>query len=98
MQVIAKRHLREFWQRHPQAEGPLRAWYAHAARATWKGPAAVKAAFGGNVDFIGDSRLIFDIGGNRYRLVVRVSYPYQRILIKFIGSHAAYDRINPETV
>ena len=54
--------------------------------------------FGATVDFIGDNRLIFDIGGNRYRLIVHVSYVYKRVLVKFVGTHAEYDRIEPETV
>ena len=61
------------------------------------GPADVKAMFGTTVDFIGDNRIIFDIGGNKYRLIVRVAYPFKRLMIKFVG-HAEYDRINPETV
>ena len=54
--------------------------------------------FGGSVDFIGDNRVIFDLGGNKYRLVVHVSYRFGRLLVKFIGTHAEYDRIDPETV
>lgn len=54
--------------------------------------------FGRNVDFVGDNRVIFDIGGNKYRLVVHVSYRFRRVLIKFVGTHAQYDRIDPETV
>jgi mRNA interferase HigB len=99
MHVIAKRTLREFWEQYPQAEKPFRAWYKVASAARWSGPADVKAAFGTNVDFVSDNRIIFDIGGNKYRLVVRVAYdPFYRVLIKFVGTHRAYDRINPETV
>lgn len=54
--------------------------------------------FGANVDFVSDNRLIFDISGNKYRLVVPVAYPFRRVLIKFIGTHKEYDAINPETV
>lgn len=54
--------------------------------------------FGTSVDFVGDSRAIFDIGGNKYRLIVHVAYPYGRVLIKFIGTHADYDRIDPERI
>ncbi len=88
MQIIALRTLRLFWERHPQAEGPVRAWYALASRAEWKGPADVKRQFGTTVDFVGDNRLVFDLGGNRYRLVVHVAYAYRRVLVKFIGTHA----------
>lgn len=98
MQVIALRTLKEFWARHPQAETPVRAWFAQVSGARWQGPTDVKAQFGTRVDFVGDNRLIFDLGGNKYRLVVHVSYAYGRILVKFIGTHADYDRIDPETV
>lgn len=67
-------------------------------RARWNGPADVKRQFGTTVDFVGDNRLVFDVGGNKYRLVVRVSYKFRRVLIKFVGTHAEYDRIDPEIV
>ena len=98
MQVIARRTLREFWARHPQAEGPIRAWLAVTGAVAWANPTEIKRQFGGAVDFIGDNRVIFDLGGNKYRLVVHVSYTFGRILVKFIGTHAEYDRIDPETV
>ena len=98
MQVIAKRTLRLFWERHPQAEGPLRSWHATVNRAVWNGPADVKRAFGANVDFIRDNRIVFDIGGNKYRAVVHVAYRFKRVLVKFVGTHAEYDRIDAGTV
>jgi len=98
VQIIARARLRAFWEREPRAETPLRAWYAVATKADWSGPADVKKTFGASVDFIGDNRVIFDIGGNRFRLIVHFAYPYRRGLIKFVGSHADYDRINPETI
>lgn len=98
MQVVALRTLRRFWERHPQAEGPIRAWYGVASKAQWKRPTDIKRHYGPAVDFVGDDRAIFDLGGNKYRLVVRVSYLYKAVLIKFIGTHAEYDRIDPETV
>jgi mRNA interferase HigB len=98
MQVIALRTLKKFWERHPPAERPIRTWFAQVSGTRWLGPADVKAQFGTTVDFVGDNRLIFDLGGNKYRLVVHVSYTYGRILVKFIGTHADYDRIDPETV
>ena len=98
MQVIAKRTLRLFWERHAQAEGPLRSWHAQVTRARWKGPADVKVMFGPMVDFVADNRVIFDIGGNKYRLVVHVAYRFKRVLIKFVGTHKEYDRIDPGRV
>jgi mRNA interferase HigB len=98
MQVVAKRTLKLFWQRHSQAEGPLRAWHAAVNRAKWDGPADVKAGFGATVDFVRDNRIVFDISGNKYRLVVHVAYRFKRVLIKFVGTHKEYDRIDPESV
>jgi mRNA interferase HigB len=63
-------------------------------KAEWKSPADVKAMFGASVDFLRDNRVVFDIGGNKYRLVVHVAYPFKRVLIKFVGTHKEYDRIN----
>jgi mRNA interferase HigB len=77
---------------------PLRNWYATVAAAEWKGPADIKKKFGAAVDFVADNRVVFDIGGNKYRLIVHVAYRYKRVLIKFIGTHKEYDRIDPNTV
>lgn len=98
MQIIAKRRLQEFWGKHPRAEQPLRDWYTLASKARWTGPEDVKATFGKGLDFVGDNRVIFDIRRNEFRLIVHVAYAYGRVLIKFVGTHAEYDRINPETV
>lgn len=98
MQVIAKRTLKQFWERYPKAESPLKNWYQVVDKANWNTPADVKRMFGTTVDFVGDNRLIFDIGGNKYRLVVHVAYAFKRVLIKFVGTHAEYDVIDPETV
>ena len=98
VQVVAKRTLRTFWERHPRSEAPLRTWHALVSHANWLRPQDAKDMFGGAVDIVADNRLIFDVGGNKYRIVVRVSYEYKRVLIKFVGTHADYDRIDPETV
>jgi mRNA interferase HigB len=98
MQVISRRRLREFAKCYPSADRPLMTWYKIATKARWTCPADVKAQFGATVDFVGDNRIIFDIGGNKYRLVVHAAYPFGRLLIKFVGTHAEYNSINPETV
>lgn len=97
MQIIAKRTLRQFWERHPQAETPLKVWFAMVSKAEWSGPADVRAMFG-SADFVADNRVIFDIGGNKFRIVARVSYRFKRVLVKFVGTHREYDQINPEVV
>jgi len=99
MQILAFKTLREFWIKYPDAQKSLRTWYKVVSSARWKKPNEIKAAFGANVDFVGDNRVIFDIGGNKFRAVVRVVYdPYYRVMIKFVGTHDQYDKIDPETV
>ncbi len=98
MQIIARRTLKQFWDLHPQAKAPLEAWYAQTKTAGWESPADIKREFGTTVDFIGDNRVIFNIGGNKYRLIVHVAYRFKRVLVKFIGTHKDYDRIDPEAV
>ncbi len=98
MQIIAKRTLREFWQRHPAAEMPLKLWYARTVRARWARPGDLKVQFGAAVDFVAGNRVIFDIGGNKYRLVVKVDYAVGLVLVQFVGTHAAYDRIDAKAV
>ncbi len=98
MQVLSLRALRECWEKHPQAERPLRTWYAMVEEASWAGPADVKRQFGAAVDFVGDDRAIFDIGGNKFRVIVGVSYPFRRVMVKFVGTHAEYDRVDVASV
>ena len=98
MNVIARTTLQDFWEQYPQAETPLGTWYQIVSKGDWSGPADLKRAFANNVDFVGDNRAIFDIGGNKYRLVVRFSYRFKNALIKFVAPHEEYDGINAETV
>lgn len=96
--VIARKTLQAFWKRYPSAEISLSTWYQIVSKGDWNGPADLKAAFGTKVDFVGDNRVIFDIGGNKYRLIVHFAYPFKTALIKFVGTHDEYDRIDPEAV
>lgn len=97
MNVVALRTLRAFWAKHPAAKAPLTAWYAIVKAAEWKSPQDIRDQFN-SADFVGDNRVIFDIGGNKFRLVARVSYTFKQVLVKFVGTHNEYDRIDPETV
>ena len=98
MQVIAKRTLKLFWAIHPDAETPLSVWYGIASKAEWASPADVKQQFGTTVDFVGDNRVVFDIGGNKYRMVCHMAYRFKRVLIKFVGTHKEYDKIDVSRV
>jgi len=97
MKIIAVKALRLFWENHRQAEISLRGWYAEASRANWDTPAAIKAAHR-NASFLGNNRVVFNIKGNDYRLVVAVRYTQQLMFIRFVGTHAEYDRIDAETI
>jgi mRNA interferase HigB len=97
MHIVSIQTLRLFWQKHPDAERPLRAWYALAEKASWRSPTEIKATLG-NVSLIGNQRVIFNIKGNDYRLVVIVEYQKGRLFIRFVGTHAEYERIDPETI
>jgi len=94
MNIIAVRTLREFWAKHPQSEKPLRVLYNRLISTNWNGPQEIKDAFGGTVDFVGDNRVIFDVSGNKYRVIIAFAYAYNRGLIKFVGTHAEYDKID----
>jgi mRNA interferase HigB len=85
--VIARCTLREFWLSHPDAEQPLRAWYGEACRASWQTPQEVKASFR-SASIVGNSRVVFNIAGNKYRLVVAVAYRWQTMGGRFVGTHA----------
>lgn len=93
MHIIALRTLHEFWTTHPAAETPLRGWYAEASRADWRTPADIKSAQGA-ASFLVNNRVVFNIKGNDYRLVVAVRYNPGILFIRFIGTHAEYDRID----
>ncbi len=93
MRIIAKSTLRAFWNRHPNAEEPLLAWYRETEKADWANPAQVKAQYR-SASFVGENRVIFNIKGNDYRLVVKINYPYRVVYVRFVGTHAEYDKID----
>jgi mRNA interferase HigB len=99
MRIISRKTLRLFWEKaeYADAEHPLKAWFREAANADWASPAAIKAAFG-NASIVGNDRVVFNIGGNKYRLVVRVNYPYRVMYVRFVGTHAQYNRIDVEEI
>jgi mRNA interferase HigB len=97
MRVIAKSALREFWEVHPDSEEGLRAWHQEVKAAKWQGPAQVKAKYL-SASILRDSRVVFNICGNKYRLVVKVRYEFGTIYIRFVGTHAEYDAVDAQTV
>jgi|SRR2546422_5141989 len=97
MRVIAVKTLKSFWEKYPDAENALRAWYTEVRRANWRGPQDVKNAYG-TASMLRNNRVVFNIKGNSYRLVVAVKYEFQVVYIRFVGTHAAYDRVNAEEI
>lgn len=97
MKVIAVGALRDFWGRHPDAEQALKAWYDEAKHAVWRTPQDIRDRYA-SASFVGHNRVVFNIKGNDYRLIVAVAYRFQAIYIKFIGTHAEYDRVDAATV
>jgi mRNA interferase HigB len=97
VRIIARRALREFWEQHPDAEQPLRAWYHDAQKADWNSPADIKRVYA-SASIVGVNRVVFNIKGNKYRLVVAINYPYRVCYVRFVGSHQTYDRVDVKSV
>lgn len=97
MRVIARSTLRDFWEKHSDTEDALRAWYQDANQAQWKTPEDIKSVYA-SASIIAGNRVVFNIKGNQYRLIVAVNYQYGFVYIRFIGSHQDYDKVNAETV
>jgi mRNA interferase HigB len=97
MRIISRRRLVEFWESHPDAEQPLRAWYTEAKKASWNSPAEIKAIYS-SVSILSNNRVVFNIKGNTYRLVVVVEYSQGKMFIRFVGTHAEYDRIDANRI
>ena len=99
MRVIALGRLREFWQQpgRGDAEQPLKAWFKEAEKANWTAPAEIKKRYA-SASFLNDNRVVFNIGGNKYRLIVVVLYRARTVLIRFIGTQKEYDRVDANTV
>ena len=90
MRVIKRGALEEFWQDHPDARASLESWYAVVCQANWRTPAHLKQVYR-NADLVG-RRTVFNIAGNKYRLIARVNYQTQRVFVLHIMTHAEYDK------
>jgi mRNA interferase HigB len=98
LRIFSRHTLVQFWRKHPDAEQALRLWFSMVERAVWSGPGQIRAVFG-SADFLANSRVVFDIKGNRYRLVAQVKYsPLFLVFVRFVGTHAEYDRIDANKV
>jgi mRNA interferase HigB len=97
MRIISKKTLVDFWVKHPQAETPLKSWYHDIRTNTIKQPSDIRNLYR-SADFVAGNRVIFNIGGNKYRLIVKFNQNYTVGFIRFVGTHADYDKINAETI
>jgi mRNA interferase HigB len=100
MRIIAVSTLKAFWENNPEytdAMDPTLAWYRHALKADWAATQDVKRDFR-NASILKDGRVVFNIAGNKYRLVVWINYAYRVVYIRFIGTHAQYDKIDVQTI
>ena len=95
--IIAKRTLRLFWEKHADSEQYLKTWYETARISNWKSPTDIKKSYA-NASILKDSRVVFNIKGNSYRLIVKFNYQRQWAFIRFIGTHSEYDRVNAEII
>ncbi|ARN84806.1 type II toxin-antitoxin system HigB family toxin [Candidatus Nucleicultrix amoebiphila] len=97
MRIIAVKNLKEFWERHPQAKNSLKSWHDETKKANWNNTQDIKKRYI-RADFLKNNRVIFDISGNRCRLVVEINYNFKIVFIKFIGTHKEYEEIDPEMI
>lgn len=86
-----------FWKRYPKAKGPLEACHQEVAHADWASPSAVKAHFR-SVSILMGNRVVFNVSGNQYRLIVKINYPYRVVYVRFIGTHAEYDAVDVTSI
>ncbi|MFQ5798873.1 MAG: type II toxin-antitoxin system HigB family toxin [Bacteroidota bacterium] len=97
MRILSRSTLRDFWEEYPDSQQQLKSWFAEAEEANWKNPNQVTDRYK-SATILKGGRAVFNICGNKYRLVVWVNYEFQRIYIRFVGTHKEYDKINAEEI
>jgi mRNA interferase HigB len=97
LRVIAKKILREFWLKHLDCEQQLKAWFREAQKGEWRNTNQIKKDYP-SASILKDNRVVFNIKGNNYRLIVKINFQYQIMWIRFIGTHKEYDRIDANTI
>lgn len=93
LRIISKKILREFWEKHADSKQQLKSWYQETNDVIWKGPKEIKKVYP-SASFLAENRVVFNIKGNKYRLIVRINYDYGMVWIRFVGTHAEYDKID----
>lgn len=97
VRVLSKKRLREFWQKHSDCEQQLKSWHQEAKDAKWKTPGEIKEEYP-NASILEDNRIVFNIKGNKYRLIVKINYKYSIVWIRFVGTHGEYDKTEATTI
>ena len=93
MRIISKKTLREFWEKHSDSQEQLKSWFHETNNSAWKAPKEIKKEYP-SASFLEGNRVVFNIKGNKYRLIVKISYDYQMVWVRFVGTHAEYDKID----
>jgi mRNA interferase HigB len=97
LRVIAKKILREFWAKHPDCEQQLKSWFREAEKGEWRNANQIKGEYP-SASVLRNNRVVFNIKGNNYRLIVKINFQYQMMWIRFIGTHKEYDRIDANSI
>ena len=97
MRVIAKKILREYWEKQIDSKEQLKTWFKEASKTTWTSPIDIKSEYP-KASILKSGRVVFNICGNKYRLIVQINYSRQWVFIRFIGTHEEYDKINADKI
>jgi len=97
MRIIAKKIPREFWEKYSDSEEQLKTWYKEASKAKWRSPNDIRNEYP-KVSILKSGRVVFNICGNRYRLITKINYLQQWVFVRFIGTHNDYDNINADEI
>ena len=97
MRIIAKKILRDFWELHPDCEEQLKTWYNDTEKLIWTNPNQIKNVYP-SASILKDNRVVFNIKGNHYRLIIKIRYDHESIWIRFIGTHTEYNKIDAQNI
>jgi len=97
VRVIAKRTLRDFWLKHAESEQQLKSWFREAEKASWKNVNQLKVDYP-SASILKENRIVYNIKGNKYRLIVKINFEFQICWIRFIGTHAEYDKVDANNI
>lgn len=97
LRIIAKRTLRDYWEKNPETEQQLSAWYQEASKADWESPNQIKEQYL-SASILKNSRVVFNICGNKFRLITEINFPRKWVFIRFVGTHREYDKVDANNI